>query len=146
MTGRTVQVRAPHPDVQYTLQGVATLDRDKRQARALFGGSGGAADLVFANVPAEIFGGTVHARLHEIPWTGQVGASAQPLRIKDLELPVDEGRVVALADLDAMSAYEVILSPGGDRVLRAALHRLAPVVPRGARDLHGRGARGTGPR
>ncbi|QUW83768.1 cellulosome protein [Streptomyces mirabilis] len=118
MTGRTVQVRAPHPNVQYTLQGVATLDRDKRQARALFGGSGGTADLVFENVSAEIFGGTVHARLHEIPWTGQVGASAQPLRLKDLELPVGEGRVVLpLAGLDAMSAYEVILSPGGDGVL-----------------------------
>lgn len=115
MTGHTVRVTAPRPNVQYTLQGVATLDREKRQARALFGGSGGAADIVFENISAEIFGGTVHARLHEIPWTGQVGASAQPLRIKDLELPVSEGRAtLPLADLDEMSAYEVILSPGGN--------------------------------
>lgn len=39
-TGNTVQVTAPHPNVQYTLQGVAALDRAKRQARVLLGGAG----------------------------------------------------------------------------------------------------------
>lgn len=115
MTGRTVRVTAPRPNVQYTLQGVATLDRDKRQARVLFGGGRGAADLVFEGVSAEIFGGTAHIRLHEIPWTGQVGSCAQPLRLQDRELPVSGGRVtLSLADLDDMSAYEVLLSPGGN--------------------------------
>lgn len=115
MTGRTVRVTAPRPNVQYTLQGVATLDRDKRQARVLLGGESGSADIAFADVPAEIFGDTVHMRLHEIPWTGQVGASAQPLRLRDRELPVVDGKVtLKLADLHEMSAYEVILSPGGD--------------------------------
>ncbi|MFF4353015.1 cellulosome protein [Streptomyces sp. NPDC001530] len=114
MTGHTVRVTAPRPNVQYTLQGVATLDRDKRQARVLFGGESGAADIVFAQVPAEVFGDTVHLRLHEIPWTGQVGACAQPLRLQDRELPVLEGKVtLPLTDLHEMSAYEVILSPGG---------------------------------
>ncbi|WTP20397.1 cellulosome protein [Streptomyces sp. NBC_00203] len=114
MTGRTVRVIAPRPNVQYTLQGVATLDRDKRQARAVLGGESGAADIAFADIPAEIFGGTVHVRLHEIPWTGQVGASAQPLRLQDRELPVVDGKVtLSLPDLHEMSAYEVILSPGG---------------------------------
>jgi hypothetical protein len=114
MTGHTVRVTAPRPNIQYTLQGVATLDRDKRQARALFGGESGDADIVFAHVPAELFGDTVHVRLHEIPWTGQVGASAQPLRLQDRELSVLEGRVtLPLTDLQEMSAYEVILSPGG---------------------------------
>ncbi|WP_043217649.1 cellulosome protein [Streptomyces sp. 351MFTsu5.1] len=115
LTGNTVRVVAPYPNVQYTLQGVATLDREKRQARALFGGAGGAADLVFEHVDEEVFGAVVHARLVEIPWTGQVGASEQPLRLRDDELPVTEGRVtVSLTGLDAMSAYQVILSPGGN--------------------------------
>ncbi|MEU9286068.1 cellulosome protein [Streptomyces sp. NPDC048275] len=114
MTGHTVRVTAPHPNVQYTLQGIATLDRDKRQARVLFGGGSGDADLVFEGVAAEIFGSTVHARLHEIPWTGQVGSSAQPLRLQDLELPVKEGRVtLSRTGLNEMSAYEIVLSPGG---------------------------------
>ncbi|MFI6622100.1 cellulosome protein [Streptomyces sp. NPDC050528] len=113
-TGNTVQVTAPHPNVQYTLQGVAALDRAKRQARVLLGGAGGSADVVFEHVDPEVFGTTVHARLLEIPWTGQVGASAQPLRLADHELPVVDGKVtLRLTDLDEMSAYQVILSPGG---------------------------------
>ncbi|MFI6547796.1 cellulosome protein [Streptomyces prunicolor] len=112
-TGNTVQVTAPHPNVQYTLQGVAALDRAKRQARLLLGGTDGSADVVFEHVDPEVFGTTVHARLLEIPWTGQVGASVQPLRLADRELPVVDGKVtLRLADLDAMSAYQVILSPG----------------------------------
>ncbi|WP_369244690.1 cellulosome protein [Streptomyces sp. R41] len=114
MTGHTVRVTAPRPNVQYTLQGVAALDRDKRQARLLFGGGSGAADIVFAQVPAEVFGDAVHVRLHEIPWTGQVGVSAQPLRLQDRELPVVDGKVtLSLTNLHEMSGYEVILSPGG---------------------------------
>ncbi|MFE9438675.1 cellulosome protein [Streptomyces sp. NPDC006602] len=114
LTGNTVRVDAPHPNVQYTLQGVATLDRDKRQARVLFGGAGGAADLVFEGVDPDVFGTTAHLRLHEIPWTGQVGACAQPSRLRDEELPVVDGRVtLPVSDLDAMSAYQAVLSPGG---------------------------------
>ncbi|WSX09256.1 cellulosome protein [Streptomyces sp. NBC_00988] len=114
-TGNTVQVTAPHPNVQYTLQGVAALDRAKRQARVLLGGAGGSADVVFEHVDPEVFGTTVHVRLIEIPWTGQVGASAQPLRLADHELPVVDGKVtLRLTDLEAMSAYQVILSPGGN--------------------------------
>lgn len=113
-TGNTVQVTAPHPNVQYTLQGVAALDRAKRQARVLLGGAGGSADVVFEHVDPEVFGTTVHARLLEIPWTGQVGVSAQPLRLADHELPVLDGKAtLRLTGLDAMSAYQVILSPGG---------------------------------
>jgi len=114
-TGNTVRVVAPHPNVQYTLQGVAALDRDKRQARVLFGGAGGSADVVFEHVDLEVFGTTVHARLLEIPWTGQVGASAQPLRLADRELPVVDAKVtLRLTDLEEMSAYQLILSPGGE--------------------------------
>ncbi|MDV9176063.1 cellulosome protein [Streptomyces sp. W16] len=113
-TGNTVRVTAPHPNVQYTLQGVAALDRGKRQARALFGGAGGSVDVVFEHVDPEVFGTTVHARLLEIPWTGQVGAAEQPLRLADRELPVVDGKVtLRLTDLEEMSAYQVILSPGG---------------------------------
>ncbi|MGR3874315.1 cellulosome protein [Streptomyces graminifolii] len=114
-TGNTVQVDAPCRNVQYRLQGVAALDRAKRQARVLLGGGGGSADVVFERVDPEIFGTTVHARLLEIPWTGQVGASAQPLRLGEYELPLVDGRVtLRLTDLDEMSAYQVMLSPGGN--------------------------------
>jgi hypothetical protein len=115
LTGNTVRVTAPHPDAQYTLQGLAALDKDKRQARVLFGGAGGAADVVFEGVDPDVFGTAVHIRVQEIPWTGQVGVCAGPLRLRDTELPVVDGRVtLPVPDLDAMSAYQVILSPGGN--------------------------------
>ncbi|MDH6219186.1 hypothetical protein M2283_006520 [Streptomyces pseudovenezuelae] len=115
LTGNTVRVTAPHPNVQYTLQGVAALDRDKRQARVLFGGAAGAGELVVEGIDAEVFGAAVHVRLSEIPWSGQVGDSEGPLRLLDGELPVVDGTVtLPLTDLDAMSAYQLILAPGGN--------------------------------
>ncbi|WP_371552249.1 cellulosome protein [Streptomyces sp. NBC_00554] len=115
MSGHTVQVTAPHPNQQYTLQGVATLDTKKKQSRALFGGKSGNADVVFKNIDPKLFGTTVHATVQEIPWSGQVGDSAQPLRLADQEVAVGEDGSVTLpmTGMNEMSAYQVILSPGG---------------------------------
>ncbi|GAB7102315.1 hypothetical protein JCM4814A_06290 [Streptomyces phaeofaciens JCM 4814] len=144
LTGDTVRVTAPHPDVPYTLQGVATLDRDKRQARVLFGGSGGAARIVVAH--AGLLGATVRARLEEFPWTGQLGPSAQPLRLLDTELPVVDGTVTLPVDaLDEMSAYQLTLRPGGPdtpllppSVLWRRTYRAEDATPTGSgHQLHG---------
>ncbi|MGP4047773.1 cellulosome protein [Streptomyces sp. 2A115] len=116
MSGHTVGVTAPHPNQQYTLQGVATLDEDKKQSRAIFGGKSGDADIVFRNIDPELFGTAVRATVQEIPWTGQVGDSAQPLRLADQEVTVGEDGTVTLpmTGMNEMSAYQVILSPGGN--------------------------------
>ncbi|KOG41814.1 cellulosome protein [Streptomyces resistomycificus] len=116
MSGHTVEVTAPHPNQQYTLQGVATLDEDKKQSRAIFGGKSGDADVVFENIDPKLFGTTVHATVQEIPWTGQVGDSAQPRRLADQELTVGAGGTVTLpmTGMNEMSAYQVILAPGGN--------------------------------
>ncbi|NNN30625.1 cellulosome protein [Streptomyces sp. S3(2020)] len=116
MSGRTVKVTAPHPNQQYTLQGVATLDKGKKQSRAIFGGKSGDADVVFDNIDPKLFGKTVHATVQEIPWTGQVGDSAEPLRLADQEVTVGADGTVTLpmTGMNEMSAYQVILSPGGN--------------------------------
>ncbi|MGA6226923.1 cellulosome protein [Streptomyces umbrinus] len=116
MSGHTVKVTAPHPNQQYTLQGVATLDEKKKQSRAIFGGKSGDADIVFQNIDPKLFGKTVHATVQEIPWTGQVGDSAQPLRLADQEVTVGTDGTVTLpmTAMNEMSAYQVILSPGGN--------------------------------
>ncbi|MFD3513855.1 cellulosome protein [Streptomyces sp. NPDC058657] len=114
MSGRTVRVSAPHPNQQYTLQGLATLDKEKKQSRTLFGGKSGDADVVFRNVDPALFGTTVHATVQEIPWTGQVGDSAQPLRLADQKVRVAADGTVTLPmrGMNEMSAYQVVLSPG----------------------------------
>ncbi|WP_211267194.1 LamG-like jellyroll fold domain-containing protein [Nonomuraea candida] len=119
LSGDTVKVTPPRPDVSYTLQGVATLDRAKAQARALFGGASGTAGVRFDKVDAALFGGTVHALVQEIPWTGQLGDSAQPRVLAELSRPVKDGSVAFdfggdLPALKESSAYQIILSPGAN--------------------------------
>ncbi|WP_246607887.1 LamG-like jellyroll fold domain-containing protein [Paractinoplanes toevensis] len=112
MTGNTVAVTPPYPGQNYTLQGVATLDRAKQQARAIIGGAAGRSYLQFTNVPAA-FGRKVHATVREIPWTGQIGDSAQPRLLTEKDVAVSGGTAaVELSGLTESSAYEIVLSPG----------------------------------
>ncbi|MBT2235639.1 LamG-like jellyroll fold domain-containing protein [Nonomuraea sp. NEAU-A123] len=119
MSGHTVPVTPPYPGQNYTLQGVATLDPGKRQARAIFGGADSAGHIRFENVPADPFGRTVHAWVREIPWTGQIGDSAQPEIITEHDVAVKDGTVVFdfgsgdLPRLKESSAYEIVLTPAG---------------------------------
>ncbi|MFI7336916.1 LamG-like jellyroll fold domain-containing protein [Streptomyces sp. NPDC050085] len=120
MTGRTVAVTPPLPGENYTLQGVATLDKEKRQARLLFGGSNGEGHIGFDNIPKTVFGDRVHAWVREVGWSGQIGDSPGPKLLTETDLKVsDDGRVTLdfgdgkLPDLDESSAYEIVLSPTG---------------------------------
>ncbi|WP_433730189.1 LamG-like jellyroll fold domain-containing protein [Actinoplanes sp. CA-051413] len=142
MTGHTVGVTPPYPGRNYTLQGVATLDERKKQARLLFGGAGGKSWVQFDHVPARVFGRTVHAELRRIAWTGQLGDSAQPPVIAARNLTVRNGTVVlplgtdGLPALDESSAYEVVLTPGTSPA--------APVTTRWEHDYEAEDATYTG--
>jgi hypothetical protein len=119
MTGHTVEVTPPSPGVNYTLQGIGTLDEEKSRAKALFGGTTGPAWVEFDNVPDEIFGDRVHAWVREIPWTGQIGDSGPPELISEEILDVTDGRLTfdfggSLPELEESSAYEIVLTPAGD--------------------------------
>ncbi|MFC7534220.1 LamG-like jellyroll fold domain-containing protein [Actinoplanes sp. GCM10030250] len=120
MTGDTVRVTPPYPGQNYTLQGVASLDKGKKQARAIFGGATSAGYIRFTNVP-KYFGKRVHAWIREIPWTGQVGDSAPPRLLAEKDLTVHGGEVaVELDQLKEASAYEIVLSPAGESDRTAA--------------------------
>jgi hypothetical protein len=122
MTGDTVQVNPPYPGQNYTLQGVATVDRGRREAHAIIGGATSNGYVQFTNVPAKVLGKKVHAWIREIPWTGQVGDSAQPRLVAEQDLKVVDGSVVLqfgsgdLPRLTESSAYEIVLTPAGDAV------------------------------
>ncbi|MDN0196725.1 LamG-like jellyroll fold domain-containing protein [Streptomyces sp. S.PNR 29] len=120
MSGHTVQVTPPFPGENYTMQGVATLDEKKKQARLIFGGSTGKGHITFAGVPKQLFGDRVHAWVREIEWSGQVGDNSGPKLLTETNLEVgDDGQVVvdfgdgALPKLKESSAYEIVLSPAG---------------------------------
>ena len=117
MSGETVAVTPPKPGESYTLQGVATLDTGLKQARTIFGGSGGPQTVGFDRIPAATFGSKVHVSVREIRWTGQVGDSGAPQAVKEFDVSPVNGSVVldfggSLPALDIDSAYEVVLTPG----------------------------------
>ncbi|MCX5052433.1 MULTISPECIES: LamG-like jellyroll fold domain-containing protein [unclassified Streptomyces] len=120
MSGHTVNVTPPFPGENYTMQGVATLDAKKKQARLVFGGSTGKGHITFAGVPRKVFGDRVHAWVREIDWSGQVGDNSGPKLLTETNLKVgDDGQVVVdfgdggLPKLKESSAYEIVLSPAG---------------------------------
>lgn len=119
MSGETVQVNPPSPGQSYTLQGVASIDKSKKQARALFGGSAGSQVVGLDRIPADVFGSKVHVKVNEIRWTGQIGDSGEPEVVKEFDAQVANGSIVldfggSLPALDLDSAYEVIVTPGAN--------------------------------
>ncbi|MEU6422993.1 LamG-like jellyroll fold domain-containing protein [Streptomyces spiralis] len=120
MSGHTVTVTPPFPGRNYTMQGVATLDKEKNQSRLIFGGSAGEGHVTFDNVPRKVFGDSVHAWVSEIDWSGQIGDNSGPKLLTETNLKVgDDGKVVVdfgdgtLPKLKESSAYEIVLSPAG---------------------------------
>ncbi|NUR01086.1 MAG: cellulosome enzyme, partial [Streptomyces sp.] len=120
MSGHTVKVTPPFPGQNYTMQGVATLDERKKQARLIFGGSTGKGHITFSGIPKKVFGDQVHAWVREIDWSGQVGDNSGPKLLTETNLKVgaDGTAVVDFGDgtlpkLKESSAYEIVLSPAG---------------------------------
>ncbi|WP_156760656.1 LamG-like jellyroll fold domain-containing protein [Microbacterium karelineae] len=119
MSGHTVEVAPPFPGENYTLQGVSTLDEERALSRTILGGAIGAAPITLRNVPADVFGDAVRVTVREIPWTGQLGDSAQPRVLSETTAEVSDGSVSvsfdgeALPLLDESSAYEIVVTPAG---------------------------------
>jgi hypothetical protein len=115
MTGDTVKVTPPQPNTIDTLQGLASLDTSRRQAQVLLGGSAGDSDVVVRNVSRSLFGRTVTATVAEAAWSGYEGQHATPRVLARTKVKVaDDGSVtVPLRGLHKMSAYRIVLTPGG---------------------------------
>ncbi|WP_406010438.1 cellulosome protein [Streptomyces sp. NBC_00637] len=115
MTGHTVGVTPPRPHTTGTLQGLACLDTSRRQAQVLLGGSDGDTDVVVRAVPGAVFGRTVVATVAEAAWTGYEGQHAAPrvLARTRLEVAADGSVTVPLRAGHRMSAYRIVLTPGG---------------------------------
>lgn len=122
LTGDTVQVTPPQADAVDTLQGLASLDVSRRQAQVLLGGSDGDSEVVLRDVSRSVFGHTVTAAVAEAAWSGYEGQHAAPRVVARTKLEVaDDGSVtVPLRGLHRMSAYRIVLTPGGTGAPAAA--------------------------
>ncbi|KAA9084122.1 LamG-like jellyroll fold domain-containing protein [Microbacterium radiodurans] len=118
MSGQSATVTPPSPGVNYTLQGVASVDADKRVARALVGGANGSAPVDVTGISSETFGGSVRVQVREIGWTGQIGDSSAPRLLSDRVVAVENGTVTVPFGRDGLpamtdsDAYEIIVTPG----------------------------------
>ncbi|BBC33934.1 Ricin-type beta-trefoil lectin domain protein [Streptomyces graminofaciens] len=116
MSGNTAKVTGAADNAAYTLQGVASLDTAKKQARVILagGGTSGDSDTVIKNIDPAVFGSTVHVSVFQDRYSGYIGAAATPTRLSDADVAVgSDGSITVPVTLDAMSAYQVIVSPGG---------------------------------
>jgi hypothetical protein len=115
LTGDTVKVTPPQANTIDTLQGLASLDVSRRQAQVLLGGSAGDTDVVVRKVSRSLFGRTVTATVAEAAWSGYEGQHATPRVLTRTKVKIaDDGTVtVPLRGLHKMSAYRVVLTPGG---------------------------------
>ncbi|MEU6800176.1 CBM35 domain-containing protein [Streptomyces neyagawaensis] len=125
LTGDTVKVTPPRANTIDTLQGLASLDPSRRQAQVLLGGSADDTDVVVREVPRSLFGRTVTATVAEAAWSGYEGQHATPRVLTRTKLRVaDDGTVtVPLRGPHRMSAYRIVLTPGGSGT------PTAPTVP-----------------
>ncbi|MPY63197.1 RICIN domain-containing protein [Streptomyces spongiae] len=116
MSGNTVKVTGAANNAAYTLQGLASLDTAKKQARVILagGGTSGDSNTVIKNISSSVFGSTVHVSVFQDRYSGYIGAAATPTRLSDADVAVGSDSSITLPiTLDANSAYQVIVSPGG---------------------------------
>jgi hypothetical protein len=109
---QTVQVTPPDANAM-GLEGIATIDKSKKQAQVVFGGMNGSADIVLKGVNShKEFGDNVHVTVWESAWTGFDGAAGNPVVVHEKDYPVVDGRVVVpVSNMHNMSAYKAIISP-----------------------------------
>ena len=110
MTGNTVTVTPPDWNVD-GLQGVATFDSTKKQARVIFGGDEGTTEVVVKGFDfASCFGSTVHAEVWEISSTGQNPSNGPEFKLEG-DYPINNGQTrVKVEGMLKTSAYLMIIT------------------------------------
>jgi hypothetical protein len=120
LTGQTASLTPPKPNVANTVQGVATIDRARRQGTVLLGGAGNDIDLNLRGLRSPTFGSTVDVRVYRAAWTGYEGDATQPPLVLGRRLKVSRGQVsVTVPNTDRMSAYQVVVTPAAGIAPRA---------------------------
>ena len=112
LTGETVQVRSPAPDVADTLQATAAIDVERRQATVLFGGTAADVRLELTGVDLATFGDVVDVVVSKTSWSGYEGDATRPPVLSRSRRAITGGALsVHVEGGDPMAAYQVQLTP-----------------------------------
>ncbi|AGB41658.1 CBM6-containing protein [Halobacteroides halobius DSM 5150] len=115
MAGHTVEVTPPQKN-EAGLQGIASLDNDKQEARLLLGGADGDTDIIIEGIDNKsYFNDSVHVKILSTEWTGQKGASNGPnLELAGNYKVVDGKLTVRIPDMDISAAYQMIITANSE--------------------------------
>lgn len=112
LTGQSVAVTPPQLDAVDTLQGTATLDTDRRQATAIFGGGSEDVRVELTGIDEATFGDLVDVQVREAEWSGQEGAALNPPIVVSERVKVRDGAIqVDVPNDDRLSAYQLVVTP-----------------------------------
>ncbi|NGY65911.1 cellulosome protein [Lentzea sp. NEAU-D13] len=114
LSGNTVKVTPPQPNVRDTLQGMATLNRGGAKATVLLGGTANEVDVALAGIDRKVFGDQVDVRVSKVSWSGYEGDAGQPPVVAASRIRVANGKAtVKVPGGDQLAAYQVIVTPAG---------------------------------
>ncbi|MEU5157134.1 cellulosome protein [Glycomyces sp. NPDC021274] len=111
MTGQTVRVEPPHPNTVDTLQGIASIDAERRTAQILAGGTVEDFLVVTTGLDPEFWGERVTATVHRIDWTGYEGAAGPPMPVAQV-VSHPAGLEIPIYGPDRMAAYWITITSG----------------------------------
>ncbi|MFZ4452853.1 carbohydrate-binding protein [Salibacterium aidingense] len=112
MTGETVKVTPPERN-EAGLQGIASLDSEKRQARVILGGTNGQADVEIEGLN-ELTNNNqqVNVKVEATDWSGHKGEQGKPDLQYQKTRKVDNGKItVPVENMDPIAAYQIQVSP-----------------------------------
>jgi uncharacterized protein YjbI with pentapeptide repeats len=113
MTGNTVKTIPPHPTAE-GLQGLASVDGTKRQARILLGGCTGDVRIIVTGLDtatAHYFQDRVHVAVWAIEGTGLKPSSGPRLIKETNDTIIDHQLAIDVKSVVETSAYYVVLTP-----------------------------------
>ena len=112
MLGNTLSVTAPSTTAQ-GLQGVAALDSNTQQVKAIFGGTSGTVSVVMSGLSSQSYFGSskVHATVWGVDSTGS-NPSTGPYYVQEADYTESGGQItVSVPSTKTTSAYYLIVTP-----------------------------------
>ena len=111
LTGHTLPVVVPHPDVRDSLRALAAWDESASSLTVLLGGT--AADVA-VNLTNLTLAGSVRVRVSTVTWSGYEGDVSTPTLLSDEPATVRNGTLtVPVPGSDPHAAYLVVVTPDG---------------------------------
>ncbi|MCU1444442.1 alpha-galactosidase [Cryobacterium sp.] len=111
LTGHTVPVTVPHPDVRDSLRALAAWDATASSLTVLLGGT--VADIVLDFTGLNLIG-PVRVRVSSVTWSGYEGDVSTPTLLCDDAATVQDGTLaVRIPNRDPHAGFLVVVTPDG---------------------------------